>query len=69
MKETKQRYSCYECKRFGVDCAAMHPPHKHCFKEKIENSPCKRCGGTGQVDDPAAGNSNMLTMMPCPDCD
>ena len=32
--------------------------------------PCKRCGGINgkhrQVDDPQAGNSNMLTKMQCP---
>lgn len=43
------------------------------LQAKLVELPCKRCGGINgkhkQVDDPQAGNSNMLTMMQCPfDC-
>jgi len=34
----------------------------------IPCDPCPTCNGTGQCKDPKAGNSNMLTLMECPDC-
>lgn len=40
MKEFENRFSCYKCKRLGVNCAAMHPPNKDCFQpKKITPSP------------------------------
>ena len=34
----------------------------------LKQPECERCGDTGQVDDPMAGNSHMLTLMECPKC-
>ena len=40
------------------------------YAGKLRAARCKRCGGRNgkhkQVDDPQAGNSHMLTLMPCP---
>lgn len=38
-----------------------------CFHDS-DSQPCKTCNGTRQCKDPKAGNSNMLTLMECPDC-
>lgn len=57
-------YFCPCCKRSKED-----GHYKDCqLKQALALLPCKTCGGTGQCKDPKAGNSNMLTLMECPDC-